>query len=696
MSYQAQQVPKLQSLVDEVIARVPTLCLTVSNQTLDELKEQPQYAGLLVAWQRIRARFAKDFQSALEPMLQAARQGLDPLQRQARPTLDTLSLVDENQALQDVAIAHVVTAIEDQSKGELYQLGNFFAALRGIARPMKNDNPLRPAIFAQALLIAMKDVEANAEGRYALTKVATPILGKCLHEVYEALCQHLREAELTPLVTTFGNTIRASDPRGRAGGGSSTFGALPPHAMDVLDEMNRKVDTIDSSYRTSSYQEAADDEHFGPSVMSRLADMPMPSTGMPLFSTTTGRELLARLYDQILNDERLPASVKPLLSRLQVAIVRLSKTDSSLLKRQDHPVWRLLNRISAHSRGFEGANSEQLQQFVAFMDEPVRRLTDAPVLGSLQFQQVLTEVEDFIQQHAIQRSERSVVALAALEREQQRNSWRKLLQDQLRAQLADTAMSPILRKFLLGSWADVIVQAMVLKGRDSAEAEAAINLVDELLESLLPRESDRARQDLRTALPGLIQRIELGMDSIAMSPADRQPVLNDLMQTHGRILRGQPAPSYPQPSPRARDEDLTPEELLQRLLSERESQMHSSRWAHSQVDRGVLRTVPARLYSETKSPDAQIAIDNWMDRLQIGTWYHLFVQSQWLTAQIAWISESRQFFLFVGQDADERHSLTRGALEQLLANGLITELEEETLVQRAVTTMMQNLGSTTI
>ena len=114
------------------------------------------------------------------------------------------------------------------------------------------------------------------------------------------------------------------------------------------------------------------------------------------------------------------------------------------------------------------------------------------------------------------------------------------------------------------------------------------------------------------------------------------------------------------------------------------------------MDRGVLRTVPARLYSETKSPDAQIAIDNWMDRLQIGTWYHLFVQSQWLTAQIAWISESRQFFLFVGQDADERHSLTRGALEQLLANGLITELEEETLVQRAVTTMMQNLGSTTI
>ena len=58
---------------------------------------------------------------------------------------------------------------------------------------------------------------------------------------------------------------------------------------------------------------------------------------------------------------------------------------------------------------------------------------------------------------------------------------------------------------------------------------------------------------------------------------------------------------------------------------------------------------------------------------------------------MAWISDSRQMFLFIGQVSDERHSLTRGALEQLVANGLITQLEHEPLLQRAIGTLMQDL-----
>ncbi|MGK3853754.1 hypothetical protein, partial [Enterococcus faecium] len=63
----------------------------------------------------------------------------------------------------------------------------------------------------------------------------------------------------------------------------------------------------------------------------------------------------------------------------------------------------------------------------------------------------------------------------------------------------------------------------------------------------------------------------------------------------------------------------------------------------------------------------------------------------WHTAQIAWISEGRQYVLFVGRDPDERLSLTRKALEALLANGLITALEDGSVVQRAVDTLMSDL-----
>jgi len=133
------------------------------------------------------------------------------------------------------------------------------------------------------------------------------------------------------------------------------------------------------------------------------------------------------------------------------------------------------------------------------------------------------------------------------------------------------------------------------------------------------------------------------------------------------------------------------DERLRRLMDERPSQM-PSRWANAEVDRGELPTVPTQLYGPGESPEAKAAVSAWINGQTVGTWYHLFVQGNWLTAQLAWIGESRQYFLFVGQESEERHSLTRGALERLLPNGLITDLGEDSVVQRAVDSLMQNLG----
>ncbi|MDT9000586.1 DUF1631 family protein [Paucibacter sp. APW11] len=656
--------PTLHSLVDETIAYVPTLSLAVMNETQELLKSRPQHHLLYAAWSKLRGRFAQDFENSLLPLLQAARRGVDPLQRSAPLSLDSLSLVDEHQALQDVAVAHVVTVVEDLSKSELHQLGNFFAALRGIARPLKNDNPLRAALFAQALNRAAQAVDLDAEGRYALVRVAAQPLAAGLQLLYRSLCQHLHEAQLAPLVAAHASAASAS---AAANLHMRQFSSL--NAPNTLDRLAQRVDEFNSRPQRLSQPSA---QILGPAV-----------------NSGSGADLLSRLYDQILADPRLPAPVRPMLARLQVAVARLARTDLSLLRRQDHPTWTLLNRVAAHSMAFERGDDERLSEFLNYVAEQVQRLVEAPLLGAHQFQQVLSDVEEFIRQQAARRSQRSATALAALEREQQRSHWQQLIREQIKAQLLDAAISPLLRDFLKNSWTEVIVQAMVLQGRDSAEAHAHIDLVDELLSSLQVPGSEAARVQLRSKLPGLIARLEQGIDSIALPATKRQQLLNDLMQQHGRVLRGQPAAAQPAPAPAPRRE-LSPEELLQQLLSDRESQA-PSHWARNEVDRGQLPTVPVQLYSESSSPDARAAVEAWMDQLQLGQWYHLFVQSQWLTAQIAWISESRQFFLFVGQDADERHSLTRGALEQLLANGLITALDEQSLVERAVDTLMQNL-----
>ena len=105
------------------------------------------------------------------------------------------------------------------------------------------------------------------------------------------------------------------------------------------------------------------------------------------------------------------------------------------------------------------------------------------------------------------------------------------------------------------------------------------------------------------------------------------------------------------------------------------------------VDRSLLPTQPQSLQAgETLRPDQA-----WIESLHIGHWLHLMAHGQWRTAQLGWISEDGEFYLFVGQDEAERQSITRGALRQMYRSGLAINLEQEGVVERAIHALMQDL-----
>lgn len=664
--------PTLHSLLTEAMTQAPGLSRHLLNAIQDELDSRPKHFHLLDGWRRMRARFPNDFETALLPLLQASARGEDPLQRKL-DDINSLSLVDDRQALQDVAVAHVIHAVEEHARAELHQLGNVFAALRGTARALKNENPVRPALFAQALLVALSSVEMEPQARYELMQAASQPMASGMLRVYSALCAQVRAADLSPMVAS--HAAQRSSPE------SDMRLALARRSTQpaTLDGLARRVHEHNSR----------------PMPLPPAGSSPSQAAAAPVFRAGPGPDLLSRLYDQILADPRLLPPLKALLARLQVAVVRLARSDANLLHKQDHPTWQLLNRVAAHGMAFERADDERLQSFLRIVEGEVQGLIDAALPSAALFQQALSRVDAHISSQAQQRSERSAQALGALERESMREAWLKLLREQLAQQTAEAPLGPKLRRFLGTAWAEVIVQAMVLHGRESSQALTRIEWVDQLLESLHDAPDERSRQRLRQKLPALIDGLRSGCDAIALPEAQRESVLQELMFQHGRVLRGQhalpeAAKAIEAAQRSAGKQELSPEELLQRLLVERESQM-STQWAHTRVNRGHLPTVPVQLYDQNDSAEARSALSAWLDALHIGGWYHLFVQSHWLTAQVAWISESGQFFLFVGQDPDQRHSLTRAALERLLTHGLITALDENSLVQRAVDTLMQDL-----
>ncbi|RQO61838.1 hypothetical protein DBR47_06855 [Paucibacter sp. KBW04] len=663
--------PTQNSLLDEARKQLPILSRALLNAIQDELEAKAQHFPLQDAWRRLRGSFAFDFECAVLPLIEAAARGEDPIQKRSG-SLETLSLVDERQALQDVAIAHVIHVVEEQCKPELHQLGNFFAALRGTARARKNENPLRPGLFAQALLTAFSGVQIEPERRYGLMHVAATPLSQGLLRLYSALCGELRAAELSGLVASHASKLQDKSADLRLFEGRSL------NEPATLDGLSRRVEERNSRLQGLANAGAAGQE--------------------PVFIKATGPDMLNRLYEQILSDPRLLPPIKGLLGRLQVAVLRLARNDTSLLHRQDHPTWRLLNRVAAHGMAFDSTEDERLKEFLRFMEGELPLLIDSATPSAVLFQNVLSRVEAHLSAQAQERSQGSAQALATLERKELRPQWLELLREQIKAQTAGAPLAPKMSQFLHNTWTQIIVQAMVWHGRDAPEVAQLADWVDLLIDSLHELPDEAARQGLRKKLPPLLATFNAGCDAIKLPEAKREPVLRELMEQHGRLLRGlsalpealqaqmqaAAAATPPQPMP-------SPEAQLSRLLEERESRQ-PDHWSNTKIDRGQLPTVPVQLYDQMTSLESQAAINQWMMGLQVGNWYHLFVQSEWLTAQVAWVSESRQFFLFVGQDPDERHSMTRGAIEKLLANGLITALDETNVVQRAVDTLMQDLN----
>jgi len=667
-------------LLDHALTEAGPLARELLNVVQDELDAKPQHFPLRDAWRKVRANFATDFEGRLIELLQAGRRGEDPLQRTLQSAgLEGLSLVDEHQALQDVAIAHVAHTAEDLSRAELHQIGNFYAALRGTARARERDNPLRPALYAHALHHALAASPLGAQAQYELMRVAATPLAKALRRQYVEACASLQAADIGDMVASHGRT--QTDPLAHQRlAAARGIGARPP-AGGTLDGLSRRVDAVNSRPQGLSAMGG---------LTQRDALAPAP------FVRTTGPDMLSRLYDQILADPRLLPPLKALLARLQIAVVRLARSDAMLLRRQDHPTWALLNRVAAHGMGFERADDPRLVEFLRFMEAEAQLLVDAPTPTAALFQQVLARVDAHIDKQARQSSELNAVALAALEREQLRSEWRDLIREQIDHQVAGAPLGPRTHRFLQTAWVEVIVTAMVRHGRDSQEALAAMELVDAVIDSLTTPRDTADRDALRMRLPVLIERLMAGCDSIQLPEAKREPPLNELMAQHGRLLRGLPAqdpgerrPTLPRPAA-ASAAPATADEIVRRLMEERDSQL-PSHWLSADVDRGELPTVPVQLYNEHDSPEARAALQRWIDSLQIGRWFHLFIQGDWHTSQIAWISEGGQFMLFVGREADERLPLTRRALEALLANGLITALEDDSVVQRAVDTLISDL-----
>jgi hypothetical protein len=656
--------PALLRFVEDELLRSGTLVERTLAGTLALLRdardglassERERHFEMVEALQRQGARYQSRFLEALRDGVRRELATQDDASSAATgAAFGGLELMDEARVESDIEISRALQIIDSTAEWERRELQTFTSTLCGLRHVSEESNPLRPIVYASALWDAACAIVATPVQRATLLRVSSGVMAGLLKNAWAAASSRLEAQGVEPSIY---RTV-----------------LLAPGAVAGRDHPQ---DAAHAAARAGA---------LGP----LLASMPMETlrgegtTGGAASATREVRvsALLSRLFALIQADTLLPSALRAVLARLQVAAMRVAIQDGTMLDSVDHPVWRLMNRIASAGVSYPAPGDKRLAALLAFCDALAEEISRAQVGDALPFRRAVARIDAFLAEQMQWQLRAAEDGVAALQRAERREVLEQLLSQRLTEQMATLRSSAPIRRFVTGSWAKVLAEAMVRFGDGTEPTPSYLKTVDDLLWSLQTPDHPQSRQRLVGLLPGLLQRLRSGMALIALPEAEQQAVLDELMAVHAEALR---------PGTRATPAALTPEQIVQRMRDEVIPDTPALRpFSDSVIDLASMETVPADfLATDVGAPEEA---SRRVDTLQPGDRLRLFLRGRWTLVQLLWRSDKALYFLFAGEHAGSTHSVTRRALERLEAAGLVKPLEDRPLVQRAVDALVNQLS----
>lgn len=719
--------PLFQRFIDDELALAPALVgrvVTGTVQLLGPSKEvasggdRVHYADIVAALQRNAPFYEKTF--------------LDSLRRQVAEDLDqhggspyseakgnslSLELMDETRVEVDIEISRAMQLIDSTADWELRELQTFTSTLVGQQHVSAESNPFRPLVYATALWDAACAIVPSQMQRAIVLRTSAGVAAGLLKNAAAASSTRLESQGVQPSLyrtvvlpsgASFGRAV-AEPPRHGALSGllgsmpqaaasraaSGNDGAAPSAGGDAggavrsdgasrrSPELEQALLRLDELLRHPPLETSRSGRSTPSQRIEQHRSAVLASASEPVDRQVI--ELVTRLFESLLADSSLPGAFRPVVSRMQVAALRLCLAEHAVLDSFEHPVWRLLDHIGETSQGYSRVEDPRLSGFLAFAAAVAEEMAGGAAPDTALFRRGLNRIDVFLSEQLQAQLRAAHTDIDRLQIAERREVLQQHLTQRITDQMVAVRTSPTIRRFVTGAWARVIADDMLRHGEQSEATMSALRTVDDLLWSLKIPDHPQSRQRLITLLPGLLQRIRVGMEGIALPLAEQQAVLNELMTIHTETLR--PGTRGPGGSGA-----LTPEEIVQRMRDEVVPDTPPARsFSDSVIDLSSMETVPVE-HLPTGGGGIDDDPSKRIEALRVGDRQRVFLHGRWSRVQLLWRSDRSLFFLFAGESPSRTHSITRRALERLSSAGLVQPIEAKPLVQRAVDRMMRDIS----
>ncbi len=638
-----------------------------------------------------------------------------------------LSLVDDQTIEREITASRLALAVMDRA-------GNEFNDLRARVALLERREELDPNDLLRAHVLARFVIDAWAEA--GLPDAALRDLQTVLHEEFAVLVQEayheansmllahnvMADIDLRPLirrsrgVSTTGYSGQISEETRlmtRSGVASAPSGqpGTGDNAVAVLTRLNRMIerqvpqfaDTAHVGQRTVSPGLAAAIGNAQAGVQRRLGGdgAGQAATVSPaLLEELQARkqalkraadspveratiEIVALLFQAILTEERIPASVRVWFARLQMPVLRVAVGEPDFFATVDHPARRLIDRMGACVMGFEAsarAVSDALESEIRRIVQVVEAYPDT---GRRVFQTVLTEFERFLENYfKSDAATRKGVSLA--QQVEQRETLAIQYTIELRKLLNEVPVQEGVRQFLFQVWADVMAMTAVRNGAQSDATKAMRAAAGDLIWSAGAKVTREERAEVIRKLPPLLKKLREGMESAGVPADKRDDHIKSLNESLAAAFSAKAAAIPPDRFEELRERLETLEELLpdagdveldQTLMLDLSGDDSN---ALEVVGEGGSMPTPAML--------------SWARELQVGSWYMLEYGGKTEAVQLAWQGMRRHLSLFV-TPAGRCLLFEQNRLASYLQAGLLLPAQDEALTVRATRTALAKLDA---
>lgn len=644
-------------------------------------------------------------------------------------SFDTLALVQNDELEETVALDSMVAKVMSRDS---IALGHLTTRINAMVSKKIDDktNPLGPTVLCEFFLEACSRLGVEIKVKLIILKLFEKYVLADLDQLYSDTNQQLIEAGVLPELKTApvrrksgpaSGGVRGSSsstPLGEAshGGGyadegvQEVFGVLqellsqvrgtglprremPADALPISS--NDLMRLLSHMQQRPAFTTAVQDDF---DLRNQLEQLLVRASAKSGKSRVVGEvdedviNLVSMLFEFILDDRTLSDSLKALIGRLQIPMLKVAVLDKTFFSRGSHPARRLLNEIASAALGWAEQDDAQRDSLYQKIESVVQRLLNDFVDDPAIFSELLA---DFLAFTGDERRRSELLEQRTRDAEEgsaKAELARREVEHALNERLLGKTLPEVVVRLLQEAWSKVMMLTCLKHGVNSPEWEAALNTMDDLVWSVAPHEDPEARLRLLELVPGLLKALREGMASAAFDPFSTSEFFSQLENLHVQAFQ-----RFKRPMPEVVETDADAETAVDGdtpLLELPPEDDVEAVPAMVEVVEEIVLLAPG----ENRNPEPEVVLPDddealaRVDGLGVGSWVEFQEDEEHkVRCKLAAIIKPTGKYIFVNRTGMKVLEKTRMGLAVEFRRNAIRLLDDALLFDRALESVIGNL-----